>query len=184
MDEVKGSATRTNESWNPEANLARFNPVTSERVEEPADTDRPPELKKGIPIIRAPSDDCLLYPNKRFELDENGVPTGLQDRGEGIAVHEGEWVEFVPMASMLQYLGLGTVVGNKKEMDERDASFDVVCEGLSKKIIRWNWTDIVGEPYPQPFKNPAVLRSLEDDELVHLIQLLQSDETEGQRKNA
>ncbi|MCH9011287.1 MAG: hypothetical protein IIC21_11730 [Chloroflexi bacterium] len=161
----------TNDTW---AETSTSEPP--EASETTTDDDgRPPELKKGLPIKRVPSDDCLLYPKKMFETDEGGVPAQLKERGEGIAVHVGEWVEIVPMASMFQYLRLEK---------GSDLAFDAVCENLSKKIVRWNWTDILGDPYPQPFRNPAVLRTLEDDELVYLIKLLQTGETEGERKNA
>ena len=159
---------------------------TSEPPEasETTDDGRPKELKKGLPIKRVPSDDCLLYPNQQFETDTDGNAIGLKDRGEGVAVHVDEWVEFVPMASMFQYMGLGQVTSDKKELAERDQALLTVCKGLSKKLVHWNWTDILGDPYPQPFRNPAVLRMLEDDELVYLIKLLQTGETEGERKNA
>ncbi len=145
-----------------------------EPSEAVTEVGRPKELKKGLPIKRVPSDDCLLYPNKTYEVGEDGAPRELKDRGEGVVVHEGEWVEIVPMASMLQYLGL--------EEDSNEA-LDLVCEGMSKRLVRWNWTDIVGDEYPQPFRNPAALRALEDDELSYLILLFRSGETEAQAKN-
>ena len=169
MDEAM--ETKTNEAWDREADVERFSVPETETV---VDDGRPKELKAGIPIKRIPSDDCLLYPKMMFKTGEDGVPIELKERGEGIAVHKGEWVDIVPMAAMFQYLSLGK---------GSDLAFDSVCEGLSKKIVRWNWTDIVGEPYPQPFRQPEVLRSLEDDELVYLLRLLQTDESEDQRKN-
>ena len=162
----------TNETWN-QGNSIQLQP--SEASETATDDGRPKELKKGLPIKRVPSDDCLIYPKKMFATDEAGVPTELKERGEGVAVHVGEWVEIVPMASMFQYLRLEKV---------SDLAFDAVCENLSKKIVRWTWTDIVGQPYPQPFRNPDVLRTLEDDELLWLITLAQTGETESEIKNA
>ena len=163
---------QTNKSWDGTKDVERFD-APKDVSETVLDDGRPPELKAGMPIKRVPSDDCLLYPNKTYTAGENGGPRTLEGRGEGVVVHEGEWIEIVPMAQMLQYLGLE---------QEDNESFLLVCEGMSKRLVRWKWTDMVGEPYPQPFRNPAALRALEDDELTYLIGLFRSGEAESQVK--
>lgn len=171
---------KTNAAWDAE-DQERFGGTDVEYVSEviPVDAD---VRKPKIPTRRAASDDCLVYPDKKRIEKSDGTVEIIQ--GEGVAFHIGEWVEFLPLLSMLQYLELGKIADEDADVTEKNKGLDAICESLSKKIVDWNWTDVWGDLYPKPFRNPAAIRALEDDELMYLISLLSSGETEAERGNA
>ena len=60
--------------------------------------------------------------------------------------------------------------------------FDDLCNSLAKRLYRWDWTDMFGEPMEQPRNNPDVLRGLTAEELVYLATLTASPMTAEERK--
>ena len=104
-------------------------------------------------------------------------------------VHQGEWVEFLPVTSMGDLLAL--LKGLTPENDSAGETTPEVlgaritsrCEWLANQLVAWDWTDLLGAPLPCPHGKPDVLLRLSNDELMWLIGESQSTETETDRKN-
>lgn len=164
---------KTNEAWDVESRDVEYSTeITVNGI---------PVNKAKVPTRRAASDDCLVYVDKKRIEHPDGTVEIVN--GEGTPFHVDEWVEFIPMLSMLQYLELGKIADEDTDVTAKDKGLDAICENLAKKLVDWNWTDVWGDSYPKPFRNPAAIRALEDDELMYLIALLQGGETETARKN-
>ena len=136
-----------------------------------------------IPPRRVDSSDCVVYVGrvvKDGQITEPGTP---------YKVHEGEWVEVLPVLTMQYHLVMGGLFGadEKASPAEQLASMgralDKVCQQLSKRLTAWNWTDMQGKALPPPHDNPDLLKSLTNDELVWLL-LTVRGESPGERKNA
>lgn len=132
--------------------------------------------KKPEPV-RKPSDDC--------EVTIDGVD---------YHPHEGESIWIVPLSSVreLQVLRLWDDVRVKLDALEGEDEAqtrtlilmdDALTESLpfvANRIRRWDWTNIDGEPYPQPRDNAAVLSDLTLEELMYLVAAVRG-ETPGER---
>lgn len=131
-----------------------------------------------IEPIRLPSDDCeFVIAGKTYH-------------------HKGEWVEYIPGLTVRETRSLyhftqlaGEFAAVEGDPDERkkvlallDPHYAEICEWLARRIVRWNWTDDDGEPFPQPHKAPDVLADLRAKELYYLLQVIQQDSPEL-RKN-
>ena len=136
-----------------------------------------------IPPRRVDSSDCVVYVGrvvKDGKITEPGTP---------YKVHEGEWVEVLPVPTMQDYLVVGSLFGTDgnasptEQLVAMGKALDNVCLQLSTRLTAWNWTDMQGLPLPQPHGNPAVLKSLTNDELVWLL-LAARGESPAERKNA
>ena len=136
-----------------------------------------------IPPRRVDASDCVVYVGrvvKDGKITEPGTP---------YRVHEGEWVEVLPVLTMRDYLTVGGLLnlgGNANPADQMarlGKALDDMCEQLSRRLTDWSWTDMAGKALPQPHGNPEVLKSLADDELVWLL-LAARGESPGERKNA
>ena len=139
------------------------------------------ELKPKIPLRRIPADGCAVYVGRTVKdgaIDNPGTPH---------AVHIGEWIEVLPALAVGELLSLMRIqergIGGAN-IAEMQASLDNLCGELSKRIIAWNWTDMMGQPLPQPYGQPNVLARLTTDELVWLLQTATRTESEDERKNA
>lgn len=119
---------------------------------------------------RIPSDDCVV------EVD-----------GEKYNVHEGEWVELIPvttvsdLAVLQKARDLETVAAaakgdpdeNVKMLDATSGMVDSICEMLAPRVKAWNWTDDAGRPLPQPDGTAEPLKRLHWEELLYLTQAAQ-----------
>lgn len=63
-----------------------------------------------------------------------------------------------------------------------DGTLQGLCRALAPRIVRWNWTDMRGEPLPQPDGTAAPLMALESEELFWLLSAVKG-ETPEQAKN-
>jgi len=135
--------------------------------------------KIKIPLRKVPSDDCVIYVGREIDVEKGTITS----QGTPYHIHKGEWVKVVPLLSVRDYLAWnklrGAFAGDSEQME---VALDELCVGLSSKIVEWNWTDMTGEPLPQPYKNPDVIKGLNEMELIWLSTALV--ETGGQRKNA
>lgn len=135
-----------------------------------------------VPPREVPSDDCPLVVGRRIEDDK------ITDPGQTYYPHVGEAVSILPTKTLqgllkLRKLGFSTDDEDPAEkLGRLDRSLADICEHLAGVIVGWDWTDLGGEPLPQPYKRPEVLAELETDELVWLIQAAQG-ETKSERKN-
>ena len=149
-------------------------------------------MKPKIPPKRVPSDDCIVHVDRVTEGDKVVEP------GQPYAVHKGEWVEVFPIGSIRQYLGLSAMLESSrvlqdkdvdddtkvKELDKLEASLDIMCEDIANRIANWNWTDLMGNPLPNPYGKPEVIKSrLSMEEIAWLRLIIQGRETPTERKN-
>ena len=139
--------------------------------------------KSKIPAVRVASDDCAIMQGR---VIRDGA---IVYAGEPVHVHQGEWVEIVPVQSMREFLALTRLVGiapdgvpNAQRIAQLQAPLEELCDVLSRRIVAWNWTDLMGEPLPAPYGQPDVIKLLSDDEILWLVTAAQG-ETGGQRKN-
>lgn len=130
---------------------------------------------------------------RRYQTDDFAVEVD----GVTYHPHEGEWVDIVgkpTVGEMRAYMALakvGTALNAAKgEPDEAmqrvrilDDYFEMVCQGLARRIVDWSWTDAKGTPLPAPDGNAAAFAALDDDELRYLVDLSKG-ETAAQRGNA
>ena len=130
--------------------------------------------------IEIGSDDCVVTIN-----------------GEACTPHEGESVWIIPGLSVGAINALTTLTQTgvameaaKGEPDEgarvtalMDGALQGLARGLAPRIVRWNWTDWLGNPMPQPDGTVGPLLALETEELYWLLSAVKG-ETTGQAKNA
>jgi hypothetical protein len=135
--------------------------------------------------IRVPSDDCE-------------VPVGDQV----FNVHEGEWVDVLPIrlvgdnrffvtVNRLQ-VELEAVKGDEDESQRVSEimarHFDRVVGFIRPRIGAWSWTDMDGKPLPQPAEDPDVFERISSDELLYLTRVVQTGRpaaaVEAEAKNA
>lgn len=131
--------------------------------------------------IRVPADDCL-------------VTVG----DEQYAVHEGEWVEVLPVlkARDMQALNALSTVGDRMAVAQGDANESVqvaeILDGafadvaalLADRVRAWNWTDMDGMPLPQPYGRVDVITSLTTDEMFYLVTLVRGDGIAQRKKDS
>jgi len=129
-----------------------------------------------IPSKRVPSDDCIVRVGRKI-ADEKIVEEGI-----AYNIHEGEWIEVIPVRSLRQYFALSRLIAGG-DAQKMESSLDDLCEQVAERVTAWNWTDMGGNPLPQPYKNPDAIKTLTEDELLYLMSAVQG-ETPGQRKNA
>ena len=156
-----------------------------------------------IPPVRFPSGDCAIMHGMVIKDGEVVHP------GTPIKVHEGEWVDLVSVRTLRETLAVqqltdawsGVPTSATPEGEDEKAArarldeineassqmriaFEAVCEELARRTISWNWTDMQGYPLEQPFNRPDVIQSLASEEVLYLMSLVQSAETETDRGNA
>ena len=136
-------------------------------------------LKPKIPLLHIPSDDCAVMVGQVVE-DGN-----ITTEGTPHYVHIGEWVEVMPITSLLEVSALSrlkSLAGNE-DMGGLDQSFSDLCRELSQRIISWNWTDMMGVPLAQPYQTPDVIMGRTVEEVMYLIQAATGQESQDDRKN-
>lgn len=131
-----------------------------------------------IPPRRVPSDDCTVCIGREIKDGQ------IVNAGTPYRVHEGEWVEVLPIVSVRRWLSLRHMMdGTASDGASLEKALDALCHELSERVMAWNWTDMSGQPLPQPYRNEAVFRDLSDDEILWLA-LASQGESPGERKNA
>jgi len=141
----------------------------------------PETTRPKLPLVRIPSDGCTVSLGRTLKdgkIDNPGIPH---------KVHLGEHIEVLPTLAMSEYIALARVrqcgIGGAT-VDEMEANLNRLCLELSKRVIAWDWTDMMGQPYPQPYGHPEVLAQLTTDELVYLMDVAPTTESGDDRKNA
>lgn len=98
-------------------------------------------------------------------------------REEILYLHEGEWVEVLPLPDYQMLIALRRIAASGDE----DAYGELV-DRLARRVTAWSFTDVDGEPLPQPWRNPAAIRDLGASEQMWLISVLEGGGEEA-RKN-
>lgn len=124
------------------------------------------------------SDDCVVTVN-----------------GEPCTPHEGEFVWLFQGQSMSELRGLSKLMGLQTAMDVAkgdtdagtvqellegiNAAFDDICKMLAPRVVRWDWTDLRGDPLPQPDGTPGPLARLDTQELMWLLTAAKGETPQG-----
>ena len=90
--------------------------------------------KMKLASIRIASDGCKVVQGR---VVADGV---IKIEGTPVAMHEGEWVEIVPVMTLREMLSLQRLQKSIKENESKD--FTALCVELSKRVTAWNWTEI------------------------------------------
>ena len=136
--------------------------------------------KSKLPLVRIPSDACAVYLGRTIKDGK------LNDPGTPHRVHQGEYIEVMPTVAISELIALmrlqeqGVSGATLAEMED---SLNRLCLELSRRIIAWDWTDMMGLPYEQPYGHPEVLARLTTDELGYLLGAAMSTESRDDRKN-
>ena len=130
--------------------------------------------KSKIPSVKVPSDECTVSVG---QVVEDGA---IVDQGIAHYVHKDEWIEIIPVMTVKEVVGISKLQGG--EPGTVGLRMDELCTELSKRIISWNWTNMMGEPLAQPYQNPDVLTDLTSDELMWLITATGTQESADERK--
>ena len=126
--------------------------------------------KPKLPLQRIEADSCVVTVGRVIEGDK------ITDVGKPMKVHEGEWIEIIPTVNVQEYLAKRSFL-----VSADNGSILELSQGLARRIVAWNWTDLMGEPLPQPYGRPDVLQGLSVDELFWLAR--QPEEGLVARKN-
>ena len=120
------------------------------------------------------------------QVIENGV---VVHEGQAFYPHEGESVTVLALTTVAEIIVIGQLITFADQDPNADGAANVgehfgqLCKVLSKRIIQWNWTDMMGEPMDQPRGRPDILAGLTGEELVYLTGLAASPQSDETRKN-
>ena len=101
-------------------------------------------MKPKIPAIRVKSDDCSISVGQVVEDGE------VVDQGTPHYVHKGEWVEILPVITVKEVMQISKLQNAGDNASGLGESLTELCKELSRRVIKWNWTDLMGEPIDQP----------------------------------
>ena len=136
-----------------------------------------PKLK--LPTIRIKSDECYISVGQVVEDGE------IINEGTPYYVHEKEWIEVIPVMTVREVLHLSKLQSGMSNTSDIGENLTMLCQELSKRIVSWNWTDIMGEPLEQPYKNAAVLEEITSEELLWLVGATsQTESTDARKKDS
>jgi hypothetical protein len=133
-------------------------------------------MKSKIPTLKIKSDDCAVNIGQVIEDGE------IVDSGIAHYVHKGEWVEVIPVMTVKEVTELSNLQVASDSPGSLGKSMSKLCNELSKRIIAWNWTNMMGEEMEQPYKNPSIIEELTSDELMWLINATSGSESSEDRK--
>ena len=136
-----------------------------------------PKGKLKIPAIKVLADDCNINIGQVMEDGETINP------GTSHHVHVDEWIEVMPVIAVKEVMQLSRLQRAGEESGTLGESLEQLCRELSKRIITWNWTDMMGAPLAQPYQTPEVIMALTVEEVMYLIQAASGQESPDERKN-
>ena len=133
-------------------------------------------MKPKIPTQKVLSDACAINVGQVVEDGEITSP------GTPYYVHEGEWVEVMPVMTVREVMHLSRLQNIAGESGTLGQSLTDLCKELSRRIIKWNWTNLMGEKLEQPYNRPDVLEGLSSEELLWLVNASGGGEGAEERK--
>jgi len=133
-------------------------------------------MKPKIPTVKVPSDECFLSIG---QVIEDGVVT---DPGTPHYVHKGEWVEILPVMTVKEVMQISKLQNAGDDAGGLGQNLSLLCIELSRRVIAWNWTGLMGEKLEQPYQRPDVLEGLSSEELMWLMTATGSQESPDERK--
>ena len=133
-------------------------------------------MKPKIPATKVMSDECSINIGQVVEDGE------ITNPGTPYFVHQGEWVEILPVITVAEVMNISRLQNAASDTVGLDQNLSSLCKELSKRIIAWNWTDLMGEKMEQPYNRPDVLERLASEELMWLMSAASSQESADERK--
>ena len=133
-------------------------------------------MKPKIPPIRVKSDDCSISVGQVFEGGE------VVDQGTPHYVHKGEWVEILPVITVKEVMQISKLQNAGGDASGLGENLTELCKELCRRVIKWNWTDLMGEPIDQPYNRPDILESLSSEELMWLMTATSGGDSADARK--
>lgn len=162
--------------------------VEEQALSPQGDNGKAEAPRRKIPPQRVDCSDCVVYVGRVVKEDK------IVKEGTPYRLHEGGWVDVIPVSNMREFLAISKLGAGMSEMGKdivgaavaaglAEQALDDLCDVLAERVIDWDWTDNDYNPLPSPHKNPSVFRDLiSSEELLWLVGAIQG-ETEGQRKN-
>ncbi len=132
--------------------------------------------KLKIPAVKVLADDCSISIGQVIEDGQITVP------GTPHYVHVGEWVELMPVLAVKEVMHLSRLQMGAADRGSLGESLGQLCQELSKRVLSWNWTDLLGQEMEQPHNRPDVLEALSADELLWLVNATSDKEPADARK--
>tara|TARA_Y100000310_G_scaffold66586_1_gene61910 strand:+ start:653 stop:1123 length:471 start_codon:yes stop_codon:yes gene_type:complete len=133
-------------------------------------------MKPKIPAVKVNSDECFLSVGQVIEDGE------IIDPGKPHYVHKGEWVEILPVMTVKEVMQISKLQNAGDDAAGLGDNLTQLCVELSRRVIAWNWTDLMGEKLEQPYRRPDVLEQLSSEELMWLMTATGSQESSDERK--
>ena len=133
-------------------------------------------MKPKIPAVKVLSDECVINVGQVIEDGE------ITNPGTPHYVHKGEWVEVLPVMSVRAVMNISRLQASTGDSSQLGENLTALCNELARRIISWNWTDIMGEPMEQPYNRADVLEALTSEELMWLMTATGSGESADARK--
>ena len=133
-------------------------------------------MKPKIPASRIKSDECAINIGQVVEDGE------VINAGVPHYIHQGEWVDILPVMTVKEVVNLSRLQVSGSDPGVLGQNFTELCRELSRRIIGWNWTDMMGGELEQPYDRPDVLEQLSSDELLWLVSATTNQESPDERK--
>ena len=135
-------------------------------------------MKPKIPTVKVESDECAINIGQVIEDGE------IVEPGTPHYVHENEWVEILPVITVREVMQISRLQNSAGDSSALGENLSDLCRQLSKRVIAWNWTDLMGEEMEQPYNRPDVLERLASEELMWLLSAASQQESADERKKA
>ena len=133
-------------------------------------------MKPKIPASRIKSDECAINIGQVVEDGE------VINAGVPHYIHQGEWVDILPVMTVKEVVNLSRLQVSGSDPGVLGQNFTELCRELSRRIIGWNWTDMMGESMEQPYNRPDVLEGLSSEELMWLMSATSGGDSADARK--
>ena len=133
-------------------------------------------MKPKIPAVKVLSDECSINVGQVVEDGE------ITDPGIPHFVHKGEWVEVLPVLSVKEVMNIARLQSSATDSSKLDENLTNICKELCRRVVSWNWTNLMGEPMEQPYNRPDVLEELTSEELMWLMTAAGAGEPADARK--
>ena len=133
-------------------------------------------MKPKIPATKVPSDECFISIGQVIEDGE------IVDPGKPHYVHQGEWVEILPVMTVKEVMQISKLQNAGEDGFRLGENLTALCGELARRVIRWNWTGLMGEKLEQPYGRPDVLEQLSSEELMWLMTATGTQESPDERK--
>tara|TARA_R100000306_G_C4355549_1_gene132509 strand:- start:188 stop:646 length:459 start_codon:yes stop_codon:yes gene_type:complete len=133
-------------------------------------------MKPKIPAHKVLSDACAI--NVGQVVEDGAITTP----GTPYYIHAGEWVEVMPVMTVREVMQISKLQNSSGDSTQLGENLTTLCEELSRRVVAWNWTDLMGEAMEQPYNRPDVLEGLSSEELLWLMSATNGGESVDARK--